>query len=614
MSKFFTRVTTLLGTALAMFGSLQQGFSQNPNVFLTQTPTQTISDAFGCADWSWPYTDDNQYYRVYDLATYNTGNLDSFQVRNVEVGIYMTSSIFNPGGTHPIYVKIHKLNTPTFTSLANLTLIAQKDTSLGMGLNNITFPISLPVRIGGNERIVVETGTMVDGWPNLTAVGFGFVYAAETGPTYISSTGCALPNPTPVSSLIAIPQMGVKLNVNGEFFSYPDTTAFTVFKDTICAGAVGVGYAVAPSAHTTNYEWTFSGGGVSIQGNGGPSITLNAALGATSGYLTCTPKNYYASAPAVTRYIQIDSVFHINLNLANATVCLGDSITLEGPGGYDSYRWEPPTGLTELDTRVTVASPQNSHSYTLVVEDQFGCRGIGSTFVSINTGPVIRWSPDPVHVCDEPVTVTLSGAAQYQWVPATGIDDPLAATTDVRPTATTHYTIIAKDAMGCKSETPVTVTVNNMNSITITQQGNILTVPAVAGYSYLWYKDGQPVIPHAIFNQYNAKGPGVYRVLVTDANGCQAFSDQIEIKGLGIGSLDTDMVKIYPNPATDKVYIQTDLNVGYELLSVDGKSVLKNSNSKEVDLSALADGMYYLLVYDVLTQVSTAFKVQKIGK
>lgn len=609
MDKMFTKMATVLTAALVALTGMQKGWAQNPNTFLTQTATQVISDAFGCAAWAVPYTDDNQYYRIYDLATYNTNNLDSFQVRNVEIGLYMTSSVLAPTGTHPIYVKIHKLNTPTFTSLANLTLLAQKDTSIGMGLNNVTLPISLVTRIGANERIVVETGA-ASGTPNLTAIGFGFIYGPETGPSYITSTGCGLPAPATVSSLVTTPQLAVKLNVNGEFFSLPDTTGFTVFRDTICAGAVGVNYAVATADHATTYEWTYSGGGVSINGNGSAAVTINASLGATSGFLTCTPKNYYGSAAAVSRYIQIDSVFHINLNLVNPVICLGDSVTLEGPAGYSSYRWEPPTGLTVLDDRITRASPANSHSYTLVVEDQFGCRGVGATFVSINTGPVIQLQPDPVHVCDKPVTVTLSGAVEYEWTPATGVTDPFAAVTDVRPGSTTNYTIIAKDAMGCTSETPVTVTVNNLGSITITQQGRILSVPE--GYGYLWYKDGQPVVPHAIFRQYNVKGPGTYKVLVTDANGCQAFSDEVVIKSLGIGSLDADMVKIYPNPSKDKIFIETDLKIGYELLSVDGKSVLKASGTKTVDMSGLADGMYYLLVYDLDTQAGTTFKVQKI--
>src|SRR5690606_22617780 len=107
--------------------------------------------------------------------------------------------------------------------------------------------------------------------------------------------------------------IGFDIEANAEFFSTPVNTTWNRFKDTICAGAQNVAYSVDPSLHASTYDWSYSGGGVTINGNGSASVTLNVALTATSGILSVTPRNYYGHAATLTRYIQVDSIFAISL-------------------------------------------------------------------------------------------------------------------------------------------------------------------------------------------------------------------------------------------------------------------------------------------------------------
>lgn len=603
MKKVSTRLIITLAILTALMGVKSNIFAQNPNTFLTQSPSQVpITSVFGCAAW-WTYTGDNQFYRIYDLADSNNLSHDSFQVRNVEVGICTTGSLLSTA-PHPFTVRIYSISTTNFTSLTSLTLLAEKDTTLAMNmwLQKITIPIE--VRVGANDRIVVEADA-ASGISTFTCIGFGFV-TGELEPSYFTAGDCALTAPSMVSNYTTIRPI---INVNGEYFSRPDAPTWDRFKDTTCSGATNVVYSVNPAQYAETYQWSYSGGGGTINGNGSPNITMNFSLNATSGNLNVTPYNYYGSGTSISRFIQVDSIFEIGLNVVSPTICLGDNIPLEGPTGYMSYRWEPPTGLSSINTRTTVASPMNSHSYTLVVEDEYGCRGIGSAHVSINTGPHIYINPNPINVCDDSVDVALSGAVSYEWAPTNGIGSPYSSSTKVRPAATTNYVITATDTMGCTSETPTTINVNNIGNITITQNGKILSVPT--GYSYLWYKDGIPVVPSAIFNQYNAKEDGVYKVLITDANGCSTFSDEVELKGLGIIDLNTTTVKLYPNPTNDKVYIETPLRISYELYSIDGKMILSEENLKEVDMSGLSSGMYYLTIKDQDTGNKASFKIVK---
>lgn len=635
MSSIFTKITMVVSVmCLALLGS-RQGWAQNPNTLLTYstgTPCSSATSFCGATPALYPtvhiQSTKQQFARVFDLNGFNTSNHDSVLIKNVRFSNTIIRNFDIVNDTFNYVVRIYKLTGNGYT-LGNRTLVATANSNrhvipAGNGFINgyfqqifQEFTAPFNIRISAHDTIAIEVEN-----PDFYTQGkLTVIYMGKRSETrqssYLTAALCGVyTTPTLLFPIIGASYAGIGCNnigfdieANAEFFSTPVNTTWNRFKDTTCAGAQNVVYSVNTSQHATTYDWSYTGGGVTINGNGNASVTLNMALTATSGVLSVTPRNYYGRALTLSRPIQIDSIFEITLNHINPVICLEDTIDLEGPGGYDSYRWEPPTGLTSLNTRTTRASPANSHSYTLVVEDEYGCRGIGSTFVQINRGPVLHITPNPVSVCDDSVTVTITGAADYNWTPGAGVGDPFAGTTKVRPASTTVYTIIAADAMGCISETPLKVTVNNMSNVAVTQNGRILSVPA--GNGYLWYKDGAPVIPHAIFNQYNVKTPGTYKVLITDANGCQAFSEEVIIKGLGIINLDESVIKLYPNPARDYVYIETALDVNYEVFGIDGKLIFGNKNNKVVDMARLASGMYYLVIEDVATSNKASFKIVK---
>lgn len=632
MNTLFTKIITALSIVCVFVLGGRQGWGQNPNTLITYstgTPcTSATSFCGGAVSGIHVQSTLQQYARVFDLNGFNTNNHDSVLIKNVRFSNTIIRNFDIVNDTFNYVVRIYKLTGAGYT-FANRTLVATANSNrhvIPAGNGTLTgyfqqvyqeFTAPFNIRISAHDTIAIEVEN-----PDFYTQGkLTVVYMGKRTETrqssYVTAAVCGVyttpsllyPIIGAAYTTIGCNNIGFDIEANAEFFSTPVNTTWNRFKDTICAGAQNVVYSVNPSLHASTYDWSYSGGGVTINGNGSASVTLNVALTATSGILSVTPRNYYGHAATLTRYIQVDSIFAISLNLTNPVVCLGDTVTLSGPGGFTSYRWEPPTGLTSLNTSVTKASPANSHSYTLVVEDEYGCRGIGSTFVEINRGPVLHITPNPVSVCDDSVTVTISGADSYEWTPVAGIGDPNAASTKVRPASTTNYTIIATDGMGCTSETPLTVTVNNMSHVTITQNGRILSVPA--GNGYLWYKDGQPVIPHAIFNQYNVKAPGRYKVLITDANGCQAFSEEIEIKALGIIDLNESVIKLYPNPTRDYIYIETALDINYEVFGIDGKLIFGKEDNKIVDMAGLASGMYYLVIEDRATANKASFKIVK---
>ena len=81
----------------------------------------------------------------------------------------------------------------------------------------------------------------------------------------------------------------------------PQPAPFTASQSPVCEGTSGVTYTV-PAAATTSYLWSYSGTGVTINGTGN-SVTLDYAVGATSGTLSVVADN--GGGPSVARTMPI---------------------------------------------------------------------------------------------------------------------------------------------------------------------------------------------------------------------------------------------------------------------------------------------------------------------
>jgi hypothetical protein len=107
---------------------------------------------------------------------------------------------------------------------------------------------------------------------------------------------------------------------------------------------------------------------------------------------------------------------------------------------------------------------------------------------------------------------------------------------------------------------------------------------------------------------------GTYQVAVTDTNGCQSFSDTYKLSGpLGVATVSptSDDIMVYPNPTHDVVYIRTTKALRGTLSAWDGRLIYNISDINKIDLSALADGGYLLLLYDTDGAMVKAVKLIK---
>jgi len=133
-------------------------------------------------------------------------------------------------------------------------------------------------------------------------------------------------------------------------------------------------------------------------------------------------------------------------------------------------------------------------------------------------------------------------------------------------------------------------------------------------YAYQWYNSVQGLIPGA--NTYSTAGlwDGLYYVVVTDsATGCKGASAKVAYtQSMGAGSItQRDGMKVYPNPTSEAVYIQSSVPVRAVISSMDGKKLIEQDNAKRIDISKLANGVYTITIYD---HSGAQLQVQKLVK
>ncbi len=160
------------------------------------------------------------------------------------------------------------------------------------------------------------------------------------------------------------------------------------------------------------------------------------------------------------------------------------------------------------------------------------------------------------------------------------------------------YQVVSTNALGCLDTSLATiVNLNPLPEPVITANGSTLITGTFT--SYQWQHNGTN-ITGATQQDYTFNiNSGAYTVLVTDSNGCSAVSAPFTA-GVGIqpSALDINSIKIYPNPVTDILHVESKVMLQLVLSSVDGR-VLLQSTASTIDLSDVDAGVYILYCYDV---------------
>lgn len=116
--------------------------------------------------------------------------------------------------------------------------------------------------------------------------------------------------------------------------------------------------------------------------------------------------------------------------------------------------------------------------------------------------------------------------------------------------------------------------------------------------TYQWYKEGQ-AINGATGQYYQPAGNGWYSVKVTGPYGC-TDSAAILVGASGIGTTEAlkDHIHVYPNPANDKVHIESPVAINVSICSIDGRQLFYVKDFRTTDTKQWASGIYFVRIYD----------------
>jgi len=247
---------------------------------------------------------------------------------------------------------------------------------------------------------------------------------------------------------------------------------------TICAGDS----VILTASGATTYSWTPALGLSSTSGaviSASPSAMTIYTITGTSGLCSNTG----------TVIVNVNPKPVMNVNPSMSTFCAGDSVILTASGAT-TYSWSPTTGLSSTSGAIVTADPMTSTNYTITGATA-GCSSTTLAVITVNPIPIVSVTPSPATICTgNSVVLTASGAASYNWAPATGLSATTGSMVTANPVTTTTYTITGT-SLGCTGTTSVIITVvpaivATVNNDTTICAGSSVNLLANGGAGYSW--------------------------------------------------------------------------------------------------------------------------------
>lgn len=274
--------------------------------------------------------------------------------------------------------------------------------------------------------------------------------------------------------------------------------------------------AVFSASGATTYSWWPASGLSTATG-----ATVKASPIGTTSYRVIGHTTYGCSDSADVNLI-VNPLPIVQAQANPTIICAGHTSVLTASGAQ-TYQWSPVAGLSSPVGASVNAQPFSSQTYLVTGTDANGCQSLDSVSITVNQMVSLLVSPPQTSICNGDTTaIQVSGAATYQWSPATGIDNPAAANVLAFPASTTSYTVTGTDTNGCANQAQVVVSVNPLPVASINPplpvicSGDSITLSAGGGISYQW--PGNQTGSQITVSPLTTTS---YTLTVTDANNCQ---------------------------------------------------------------------------------------------
>ena len=218
-----------------------------------------------------------------------------------------------------------------------------------------------------------------------------------------------------------------------------------------------------------NYAWS----------TGVSSSSVISITPSTSQLISCEVEDYNGCTNSSSMTLNVHTP--MPLLLQNINACKDDQVTLEGPLGFDYYRWS-----NGVEFRTTEVIADQNRNYTLQVVDVHGCDNEATMTLFANPYPILNMADQGINEGESATIYAPSGYSQYLW--STGhIDDFIT----VSPEEDTEYWVKITTDVSCASSDTFLVIIYDIPEIVIDDinmcEGETIEIEAPEGFvTYKW--------------------------------------------------------------------------------------------------------------------------------
>ena len=304
-------------------------------------------------------------------------------------------------------------------------------------------------------------------------------------------------------------------------------------------------------------------------------------------------------------------------NLGSDTLFCNLPVILNSNATANSYLWNNGT----IGSSLNITTPGK---YWVRATNSNGCSNSDTILVSLGASPIVTLGPDTAFCQGGSIHLYAGGGTGnvYSW--SNG-----ATTSSITVGTTGTYSVLVTNTIGCQSSDIINVTSKAKPSVSLVFTGQttfckddisikVLTDGLPSGGTYL----GAAITTNTFSASLAGQGSHIVLYSIMGSNGCaNTAKDTLTVNAcVGIEELtDNISLNVYPNPTTGiftlDLTTSSDIKGRMSITSIDGKVVLSDAIegngliSKSIDISHLANGIYYLKL-----ETKDAIKTYKVLK
>ncbi len=292
----------------------------------------------------------------------------------------------------------------------------------------------------------------------------------------------------------------------------------------------------------------------------------------------------------------------LTVGASTNVLCSGQSVVLFA-GGADTYTW---SNGSSGPSATIIASPLISTTFSVSGTNTLsGCVSTTTIPMQVNPSPNVNLIASEFTVCSgSNVLLSAFGANSYSWSTNVFNVNPIT----ISPTVSATYSVMGANALGCKDSAYVNISVlpppqlnaiSSQDSICAGQNVNLM---ALGAQSYTWTNGTSSFIGGTV--QVSPPVTTVYTVTGTDSLGCTnslALVQTVLNCSFEEETMTKNSIKVYPNPISDKLYLQFELNlqVKVSVLDLHGRCLEEfevYEQNAVLNVQGLSPGLYFIKI------------------